>query len=449
MQALKKAGCRVPFRWSAPTERARLSLSLRELGFSKTVLRGRGRRGLVITSVLAALAATGISAYALIAKQGMGFESGTFTGESVGGLSVGLGPKVCLVTGLVAMIGGLVAWPWGKERHVMVLPDGSIRTDQVAASGPAMQRPTVTTDPLVALAQTTEPSAATPAQAAAGGPPESGPAQGRRRRWAAPLIALIGVLGLTAGLLIWAPWGDKGATIASPAIASPAGLVAGTSTTSSVAFHWSYPTTAPKPDSYVILRNGAVLRSVPGTVTTYQDTGLAPATTYQYAVAAVSGGHRSAPSTALAVKTLTPAISAARLEGPWVVTTKVTKSSALSATVGDSATDTWQFAPKCTAGPCAVVVTGVLANHPFTATLTRSGAVYSGTAQAHISHCGTRDVTDTVKLRITVTTAAVDNQAWTADSWVGSLALTSPYTSVGGGLYCPAGSAAFSLNASY
>jgi hypothetical protein len=445
IQALKKAGCRAPFRWSAPTERARLSLSLRELGCSKTLLRGRGRRGLVITSELAALAATGISAYALIAKQGMGFESGTFTGESVGGLSVGLGPKVCLVAGLVAVIGGLVAWPWGRERHVMVLPDGSIRTDLVSASGAAMQEPPVTTVPLAALAQPTEPSA-TPAVAAAGGPPELGPAQGRRRRWAVPLIALIGVLGLILGLLIWAPWGDKG-----PTIASPVGLVAGTSTTSSVAFHWSRPTTAPTPDSYVILRNGAVLRSVPGTVTTYQDTGLAPATTYQYTVAAVSGGKRSAPSTALVVKTLAPAISAARLQGTWDVNTKVTKSPGGTFTVGETATETWDFTPKCATGPCAVVVSGVLWSHPFTATLTPSGGVYTGSTRAHITHCGPIgsevDTQNTVALRITVKTAGVDAQQWTARSWVGSLVLSAPYTSAGM-YYCPAQSVTASLAAS-
>ena len=123
----------------------------------------------------------------------------------------------------------------------------------------------------------------------AAGPVTATPAPRRRRAAALPLIvaAAVVVLGLAAGLLIWAPW-------QSPPLLRPAGLAAGPSTTSSVAFRWSRPATGPPPDRYVILHDGRVAGSVPGTVTSYQATGLAPATAYRYQVAAERGGQRSA-----------------------------------------------------------------------------------------------------------------------------------------------------------
>lgn len=123
--ALKKAGCRVRWQWSAPTERARLASNLSELGCAKTLLRSRGRRSLLVAIELFALAVAVMSGYALVAHQGIFEASGGLTGA----LSVGLGPKVCLAAGIVAVFAGLAAWPWTAERPVEVLPDGSIRTE--------------------------------------------------------------------------------------------------------------------------------------------------------------------------------------------------------------------------------------------------------------------------------------------------------------------------------
>ena len=130
--------------------------------------------------------------------------------------------------------------------------------------------------------------------------------------------AAVVVLGLIAGLLIWAPW-------KSPPLLRPAGLTAGPSTTSSVTFRWSRPATGPPPGRYVILRDGQVAGSVPGTVTSYRGTGLAPATAYRYRVAAERGGKRSALSPVIVVTTATPPVSAARLQGPWTVSIKITR----------------------------------------------------------------------------------------------------------------------------
>lgn len=365
---------------------------------------------------------------------------------------------------------------------------------------------------------TTKPSPA-PATAGAGRP-----------GWVVPLIAIIAGLALIAGLVIWAPWAPKGPpaptavrahspnatsvlvqwapskgspvadhyliqrngvrvgsvlstttsyqdTGLAPATtyrysivavsgttkgdpsadlkvstlaAGPVGFSAGTVTTNSVTIQWSRPATAP--DSYAILRDGTAIGAAPGNVTSYKDTGLVPATAYPYTVMGVSGGVRSAPSSVLVVRTLTPPVSAARLQGSWTVIAKVVSSGGGTLTVGTTRTGTWQFAPKCTVGPCPVVVSGEFGSHPFTVTLARSGAVYTGTNKAHITHCGDspnmKDVMNTVTLAITVKKAATDtDQAWTATSWVGTMKIDSPYTPAGA-VFCPAQSVTSSLTAS-
>lgn len=137
--ALKKAGLRAPFRWSAPAERARLSRGLAELGYAGTLFRSRGRRGLLVFAALAAIAVIWMSAYAVITKEAMFQNTGTI---STGGLdAVGLGPMVCLVAGVVALVAGLLAWPWTKEQPVLVQLDGTLRTEQVPGSGYAVPGP--------------------------------------------------------------------------------------------------------------------------------------------------------------------------------------------------------------------------------------------------------------------------------------------------------------------
>ena len=128
LAALRKAGCRARSLRRTSAERARLAQALRGIGCAATLLRTRGRRGLVVASGLAAVAVTGVSTYAVVTGQGVLSESGPFN-RFVGDLSVGLGPEVCLVAGIVGVVAALVAWPWTTERRVRVFPDGSIRVE--------------------------------------------------------------------------------------------------------------------------------------------------------------------------------------------------------------------------------------------------------------------------------------------------------------------------------
>jgi Fibronectin type III domain len=177
------------------------------------------------------------------------------------------------------------------------------------------------------------------------------PARRGRGRWVA-LVALVVLVGLAGGLLVWAPWQR-------PPLLRPAGLTAGPATASSVAFHWSGPATGPLPDKYLILYGGSVIGSVPGKVTSYTRTGLYPDTSYAYRVAAVRGGSRSAPSAVVVLKTATPPLSAARWQGQWTVHVKVVRGgAALTGPRPLRWDESWQVSPRCVAGPCAVRVHG-------------------------------------------------------------------------------------------
>lgn len=242
-----------------------------------------------------------------------------------------------------------------------------------------------------------------------------------------------------------------GATIAP----SPVRAAARAMSFSSAEVRWSPPPGAPRPDQYVILRDGASAKTVAGSVTSYTDTRLAPGTTFHYRIAAVWAGRRSTPSTAVNVTTPTPPVSLARLQGTWQVDSRVTSSSGGNIPTGMTWSNSWDFTPQCTSGPCSVVVSGVIApagfaNHDFTATLNRDGAVYTGTTSAHITHCGEEpnvtDVPNQITLRITTTAAQVNGTSWDASRWTGSMTLASPYVQVVGG-YCPAQSREISLTA--
>ena len=272
------------------------------------------------------------------------------------------------------------------------------------------------------------------------------PAGGRkRRRWLVAVLATVVALGLVTGLLIWAPW-------VPPPVLRPAGLAAGSATTSSVSFRWSGPATGPLPDKYLILHNGQVIGSVRGTVTSYQISGLAPASDFAYQVAAERGGKRSRPSARLLLTTVTPPVSAARLDGAWTVTLKILQGrDTLSGHPPKIWTEGWTTSPKCPSGPCSVKLTGTLNGHPFKANLKRSGAQYRGTTHAGVIPCGgsggvSIPSTSTMIFKIKVSDAGVTGSAWTASSWKGSLVVNSPYVS-SGNYFCNASTLVFAMSA--
>lgn len=123
---LRRAGSRG---WTRRSNRAKfrqLAQGLDELGCAKTMLRVRGRRGLLVVAEISSFVLIGLATYAVTARQGTLLESQTYTNA----LTLGAGPVVCLIAGILAAVAGLFAWPWTAEREIVVFPDGSVRADQ-------------------------------------------------------------------------------------------------------------------------------------------------------------------------------------------------------------------------------------------------------------------------------------------------------------------------------
>jgi len=238
------------------------------------------------------------------------------------------------------------------------------------------------------------------------------------------------VAGLTAALVVWAPW-------IPPPVLRPAGLVAGPSTADTITFRWSNPPTGPLPDKYLILSNGTVAGAVAGTVTSYRQARQTPATAYQYRVVAVRGGKRSPRSAVLAVRTLTPPLSQARLQGPWNVYAKNIR----SAPGSRNGTLMWDFIPACAARACGVIVHVKAGKHAYKMTLTRAGAAYQGHTEVDFIRCGpaSNSISDpaTLKFRVRATAAAGQSQVWAATSLAGTMVGTFRYVS-SAAFYCPA-----------
>jgi len=303
------------------------------------------------------------------------------------------------------------------QEHAMTDPEGTAQDASAAAAPAAPPAPVTGQDVVTGHDPVTGQAPATVAPR-------------RRRRWVAVLVAAVVVLGLAAGLVVWAPW-------IPPPVLRPAGLVAGPSTANSIAFHWSRPPTGPLPDKYLILNNGTVAGSVAGTVTSYRQAGLTPATTHQYRVVAVRGGKRSPQSALLTVRTLTPPISQARLQGSWNVYAK----NIVRAPGGRNGYLSWHFGPACAAGACDVILHVKDGRLSFQMRLTRAGAAYSGQTVTSRYPCGSgaNSIPDpeTLKIRIRVTKAAGENQEWAATSFAGTMVGTSQYVS-SAAFYCSA-----------
>ena len=252
------------------------------------------------------------------------------------------------------------------------------------------------------------------------------------------LGAVVVVAALAAGLVIWAPWTP-------PPVLRPTGLVAGPTTANSISFRWSSPLRGPLPDKYLILGEGAVAGSVAGTVTSYRQAGLTPASAYQYHLVAVRGGKRSPPSAPLAVRTLTPPISQARLQGSWKIRLKYVRPKR----GGRNGTLAGEFIPACAAGACDVVLHVKQGRYSFTMKLARAGASYKGQTVVNFYRCGPAgsSIPDptTLKIRLNVTGAVGQGQAWVANSLTGTMVGTYHYVSAAS-FYCSASTYTASLN---
>jgi Fibronectin type III domain len=218
---------------------------------------------------------------------------------------------------------------------------------------------------------------------------------------------------------------------------SPVGLAAGQATWTTVAFHWTPSPKAPAPSEYVIYSAGTSIAVVPGTITSYNVTGLKPGTANQYQVVAKWGNQASSPTATLDAPTLLPPLQGSV---PVHVTTTSTPGSGASLHVGEKWDDSWTFSSNCTSSKCTLTTNAEFAapgfaSQPFTMILTGSGSGYAGSAHADVTKCGSINVHNTVTLHITPDKGAVTNGGW--NSWSGTMVLSSPYVMASSTTFCP------------
>ena len=135
-----------------------------------------------------------------------------------------------------------------------------------------------------------------PPEAAAAMAPAPPRRRGISRRVKVASVAGVVVVALIAGLVVWSPWKPN----------PPAGVHATSPTATSALVSWQAAGgTIAGPSSYLVLRDGRQVGSVPASATSWTDHGLAPGATYHYTVVAAGLGN-SDPSAAATVTTITP-----------------------------------------------------------------------------------------------------------------------------------------------
>jgi hypothetical protein len=219
----------------------------------------------------------------------------------------------------------------------------------------------------------------------------------------------------------------------------PTGLTADNRGINSISFGWSNPGSGPIPDKYVILRDGAVAGTVPGNVNHFAESGLVPATTYDFRVIAYRGSVRSQSSHNFYVATQAPPLSDAVFNSFFLVNEKI--EAGASSVTGDSEgqtwVDEWDFVSSCTLGPCSTELAGEIDGQSFTTKLTPAGdGTYIGTAQIDdYYHCGSDETNyEDSSLYISISAAAAHSvgKQWEAAKISGGITWTIDDNASGG-----------------
>jgi hypothetical protein len=264
----------------------------------------------------------------------------------------------------------------------------------------------------------------------------------RRRRvaWVAAGAAVV----LAAGGCVYVigPWRTA-------PLLRPTGLATVERTPNSIDLGWSGPPSGPRPDTYVILRDGAKVATVPGSSTSFDDTGLPPASPHGYRVIAYRGSHRSKSSAQLSTATVTPPAADGVLDSAYSVSEQLSdgdpyttawwekQGSLYEVESNGTWTDGWSFSPdsaNCDVGPCEVTLTGTLDGAGFTMDLSQSGGSYSGSVSIDNDwYCySNNEYSDaTLQIQLTPQSASAQGMSWQAQSFDATVTWTIPSDAAG------------------
>lgn len=175
-------------------------------------------------------------------------------------------------------------------------------------------------------------------------------------------------------------------------------------------------------EQYMILRNGHQLALVDRKTTRFVDRSTAPATRYDYAVRTTRGVTSSASAHA-SVRTPTPPLTAARVEGWFNVKAKTTSQSGV--TGFEVETYAWDFQPRCQIGPCSGKWSGPMGSNTIHGHAERHGARYHMTYNGFFNIvCSEVHTTSAVDIKMRVTRARVIYGEWRATRLTGSLTIS-------------------------
>jgi len=170
-------------------------------------------------------------------------------------------------------------------------------------------------------------------------------------------------------------------------------------------------------DHYDVTRNGKTIAE-DVRITSLEDDGVEPDATFHYSVRAVDAAGVETMPARTTVRTKSPPVEDARLEGKFIAKLHITSQSNLQGGASGGGA-ILGFEPTCKQGPCDAAVTFSHA----TGSLARDHASYDGTVRASflLKSCTGGTITETLVFRLRVTKATAVHDVWRAEKVEGSL----------------------------
>lgn len=179
------------------------------------------------------------------------------------------------------------------------------------------------------------------------------------------------------------------------------------------------PSDAAAIDHYAVSRNGEIVAErvlEPA----WLDRDVEPSSRYRYSVVGTTTDGQRTQREGLSIRTGTPGLEQARLQGSFVMGLRVERASGTSGTV-DGGRVVFRFRPRCARGPCSARWT--VQDRLTRMAVLRSGSSYSGRARTPllIRNCFGDSAPEMVRARFEVVDAAAIHGRWVATKIRGTI----------------------------